>query len=241
MQTRILSGLILGLLLLAGCGKESTSNQAAPGQQSGQTQAAPPQSTVTPQTPSPAPAAETPKTEAAKPEPPKPIVVPAGTTLTVRLGTALSSKTSQPGQSFPATVAHAVSVGGRTAIPSGSGVEGTVVDAKKQGAFKGEGTLAVKLTALNVRGHTYPISTNAFVQTVKGKGSRTAKSVGGIAAGGALIGGLAGGGKGAAIGALTGAGAGAAVAGATGGQNVNLPAEAALSFKLEAPVTIQPE
>jgi len=114
-----------------------------------------------------------------------------------------------------------------------------VLDAKKQGAFKVEGTLALKLTSVTVHGHNYPLSTNTFAQTVKGKGKRTAKSVGGIAAGGALIGGLAGGGKGAAVGAL--AGAGAAVAGGTGGENVNLPAETALSFKLQAPLTIQPE
>ena len=32
-----------------------------------------------------------------------------------------------------------------------------------------------------------------------------------------------------------------AVAGGTRGENVNLPAETALSFKLQAPLTIQPE
>jgi hypothetical protein len=63
---------------------------------------------------------------------PQPIVVPAGTTLTVTVSQALSSKTSQTGQTFLATVAQPVSVGGRTAIPAGSTVSGTVVTAKSK-------------------------------------------------------------------------------------------------------------
>lgn len=226
MRDRLSTFLAVALLLMAAsCSKKSTSNESAA------TQPPPPAVSEVQQS-----------TEAAKPpEASEPVVVPAGTTLTVSLGTALSSKTSQPGQPFSATVAKAVSVDGHTAIPAGSPAEGTVLDAKKQGAFKGEGTLALKLTSVTIHGRNYPLSTNTFAQTVKGKGKRTAKSVGGIAAGGALIGGLAGGGKGAAVGALVGAGAGTAVAGATGGENVNLAAETALSFKLQAPLTIQPE
>ena len=67
------------------------------------------------------------------PPPPQPIVVPAGTVFTVRVGHALGSKTSQTGQTFLATVAQPVSVGGRAAIPSGSTVNGTVVTAKAKG------------------------------------------------------------------------------------------------------------
>ena len=54
----------------------------------------------------------------------------------------------------------------------------------------------------------------------------------------ALIGALAGGGKGAAIGALAGGGAGTAGSAFTGNRDVTLPAESAVSFKLEAPLEI---
>jgi hypothetical protein len=65
--------------------------------------------------------------------------------------------------------------------------------------------------------------------------------VGGGAGAGALIGGIAGGGKGAAIGALVGGGAGTAGAGMTGNNNdITLPVESAVSFKLTAPVTLKP-
>jgi hypothetical protein len=62
---------------------------------------------------------------------------------------------------------------------------------------------------------------------------------GGGAGAGALIGGLAGGGKGAAIGALAGGGAGTAGAAFTGNKDIVLPAESALTFKLEQPLELR--
>ena len=194
-----------------------------------------PDATQAVQAPPPAPAA--PPVEKPKPQP---IVVPAGTALTVRLGQALSSKTSQPGQTFLATVAQPVSVEGRTAIPAGATVSGTVVNAKAKGKFKGEGELTLALTNVTVKGHTYSIQTQTLENTVKGKGKRTAATTGGGAAGGALIGGLAGGGKGAGIGALVGAGAGLMGGAMTGNKQIELPAESALSFQLSAPLTLPP-
>lgn len=171
---------------------------------------------------------------------PRPVVVPAGTVLTVRLGAPLSSKSSQSGQSFPATLAQPVSVGGRHAIPEGAPATGTVVTAKAKGKIKGSGQLDLALTSITVRGRTYPIQTRVLENTVKGKGKRTAATTGGGAAGGALIGGLAGGGKGAGIGALVGAGAGFVGGTLTGNKQIEIPAEAALSFELSVPLTIAP-
>jgi hypothetical protein len=171
---------------------------------------------------------------------PRPIVVPSGTVLTVRVGQALSSKTSQSGQTFLATVAQPVSIGGKTAIPAGSTVSGTVVTAKAKGKIKGEGELTLALTSVSVKGHTYTIQTSALSSTSKGKGKRTAATTGGGAAGGALIGGIAGGGKGAGIGALVGAGAGLIGGAATGNQQIEIPVESALSFQLSAPLTLPP-
>lgn len=173
-------------------------------------------------------------------EKPKPIVVPAGTVLTVRVGQTLSSKTSQSGQTFLATLAQPVSVGGRTAIPAGATISGTVVTAKAKGKIKGEGELTLQLTNVTVKGRTYPIQTAVLDNTVKGKGKRTAATTGGGAAGGALIGGIAGGGKGAGIGALVGAGAGLLGGAMTGNQQIEIPAESALSFRMSAPLTLPP-
>jgi len=55
---------------------------------------------------------------------------------------------------------------------------------------------------------------------------------------GALIGGLAGGGKGAGIGALAGAGAGTAVAASKKGEQLQIPSETLLEFRLEQPASL---
>jgi outer membrane lipoprotein SlyB len=65
--------------------------------------------------------------------------------------------------------------------------------------------------------------------------------IGGGAGGGAAIGALAGGGKGAAIGALVGATAGTIGAATTGNRDIELPAESALSFKLDQSLTLKPD
>jgi len=171
---------------------------------------------------------------------PPPIEVPAGTDLVVTLDQKLGSKISQTGQTFLATVAQPVTVGGRTAIPKGSTVKGTVVTAKEKGKIKGEGQLSLTLDSITVRGKTYQIQTNTLDSTIKGKGKRTAATTGGGAAGGALIGGIAGGGKGAGIGALVGAGAGFIGGTFTGNKQIEIPAETPLTFATSAPLTLPP-
>ena len=178
--------------------------------------------------------------EAIAPPTPQPIVVPVGTVLTIRTEQALSSKSSQTGQTFLASLAQPVSVGGRSALPAGSTIRGTVVTAKAKGKIKGEGQLDLSLTSISLGGHTYKIQTNVLSSTVKGKGKRTAATTGGGAAGGALIGGIAGGGKGAAIGAGVGAAAGFFGGSFTGNKQIEVPAESALSFTLAQPLTLPP-
>jgi len=165
----------------------------------------------------------------------KPLIVPAGTVLTVRLGQSVGSKISEAGQSFSATLAEPVTVGGETAIAKGAVASGTVVDAKPLGRFKGGAVLQLKLNSVA----DLPVETSSLVRTAKGKGKRTAAIIGGGAGLGALIGGLAGGGKGAAIGAVAGAGAGTAGTAYTGNKDIVLPAETAISFKLEKDLEIK--
>jgi hypothetical protein len=177
--------------------------------------------------------------EQPKPQP-MPIVIPAGTVLTVKTSQALSSETSQAGQSFLATLAQPVTLEGNTAIPAGVTVIGAVVTAKKKGKIKGEGELSLALTSLSTKGQTYKIKTHVVSSTIKGKGKRTAATAGGGAAGGALIGGLAGGGKGAGIGLLLGGGAGLVGGALTGNKQIEIPVESALNFTLAAPLSLPP-
>ena len=173
------------------------------------------------------------------PPPPPPLVIPAGTSIIVRMGNTIDTKTANAGDAFTGTLAHSIAVKGVVAIRTGAGVAGTVVDAKSPGRFKGEGYLSIALTSINVKGVPTRIQTSAYAQTLKGKGKRTGAFVGGGAGGGALIGGIAGGGKGALIGGLVGAGAGTAGAAFTGNKELTVPAESVVTFKLRNSITVQ--
>jgi hypothetical protein len=175
----------------------------------------------------------------AKAPAPPPIVIPAGTALTVRLETALGSKTSNAGDPFEATLAEPVMSGGKVVIPQGASASGVVTQAHAAGHFKGGSTLDLTLKSVTINGQPYAIQTSSVMEARKGKGKRSAAMIGGGAAGGALLGGLIGGGKGAGIGALVGGGAGTAGAGLTGNRDISLPVETLLKFKLAADLAVK--
>lgn len=173
------------------------------------------------------------------PPAPRIVTVPAGKVLTITLADAVGSKVSQPGQTFGGTLAKPVEVEGETAIPAGAKVEGTVVDAKPLGRFKGGAVLELQLNSVHVHGQDLPVQTAMVTETLKGKGKRTGVLTGGGAGLGAIIGGIAGGGKGAAIGALAGAGAGGAGSAFTGNKEILLPAESAVAFTLKEAIKVR--
>ena len=82
---------------------------------------------------------------------------------------------------------------------------GRVVDAKDAAHFKGNALLSIELTQVNARGQKIALVTDSYSKTGTGRGKNTAEKAGGGALFGAIIGALAGGGKGAAIGTLAGA------------------------------------
>lgn len=235
---KLLYTVAAALLFVAGCKKDAPATTEPVAQQPAASAPAGTQPTGVPSQAAADAANPANQTPAPPPEPPKPFVVPAGTTIPVILSQAISSYSNEAGQPFEGSIASPILVDGEEAIPKGAKVEGTIVTAKKQGKFKGEALLSIRLTRVYVREKGYLIASSTWSDTEKGKGKRTAAVTGGGAAVGALIGGLAGGGKGAAIGAGIGAGGGAAVSAGTGGKNVNLPAETKINFKLTEAVTI---
>jgi hypothetical protein len=169
----------------------------------------------------------------------KPVTVPEGTVLTVRLNQAVGSKISNSGDPFSASIAEPVQVGDKVVIPKGAEASGIITEAVPLGRFKGGARLALTLKSVTINGKKYDIQTAGVAESAKGKGKRTAVMIGGGAGAGALIGALAGGGKGAAIGAAAGAGAGTAGAAFTGNKNITLPAESSLGFKLTQPLEVK--
>lgn len=225
------------LVFFAGCGKSNTANNEPAPASSNDQSASNAQTPANSQSANnAAPAPELKKRSSAVPGP---VTIPAGTVVTVRTSQELSSKTSQAGETFTATVASPVNVGNAIAISDGSAATGTVVAAHPLGRFKGGAMLEVRLSSVEIGGQSVPVDTAAVVRSEKGKGKRSATMIGGGGALGAIIGGIAGGGKGAAIGALAGAGAGTAGTAFTGNKEIVIPAEAALSFKLLKPVEVK--
>lgn len=176
----------------------------------------------------------------AVPEAPPPIRVPSGTVLTVTLDQSVSTKDSQAGDRFLASLAEPVTVEGRTVLPAGTGASGTITLADSAGRVKGGAALALTLDSITLQGKKYSVETNSFEEAGKGRGKRTAIGAGGGAAFGAIIGALAGGGKGAAIGAVAGGGAGTAGTAFTGKRDFSIPAETRLHFKLVKPLRVSP-
>src|ERR1700674_1391667 len=170
---------------------------------------------------------------------PKPIVVKAGNKIVVTADESVSSKTSNSGDRFDASIAEPVVVGDRVVIPKGAKATGTVTDAKSAGKFKGNAAITVTLRSVTVHGEEYRLKTTEVTESGKGRGKRTAVGAGGGAAVGAIIGALAGGGKGAAIGAGAGAGAGTAGAAFTGDKDITISPETKLTFQLEEPLEVR--
>ena len=152
--------------------------------------------------------------------------IPAGTPVSVRIGSTISSGTAQAGQSFDGTLAKDVVVNGKTVAKAGDAVRGTVTAAKSSGRLHAPGYVTLRVT--QVGGES--VHTTAVGRKGKSHTKGNAVKIGGGAAAGALIGGLVGGGKGAAIGAGAGAAGGTGVAAATGKEEAVIPAESVLSF-----------
>ena len=154
--------------------------------------------------------------------------IPAGTHVTVRLGSTISSGAAHSGETWQGTLARDVVVNGQTVAKSGSEVIGKVTYAKSSGRLHAPGQLTLRLTSVNGQ----PVSSTGYYRKGKSHTKSNVVKIGGGTAAGAVIGGIVGGGKGAAIGAAAGAGAGTGVAAATGKQEAVIPAETVMTFTI---------
>jgi hypothetical protein len=152
----------------------------------------------------------------------------------------VDSKHAEQGTPLDFTVIRDVTVNGWLAIPRGATVHGVVTESKNAGQLSGSPELALRLTSLDLGGRTYPLDSDEFRVKGPSKTGRTAGNIIGGAVLGAIIGGAAGGGGGAAIGAVAGGTVGTAVSGAMHGPNAWIPAEALVTFRLSAPLTVEP-
>jgi BON domain len=180
----------------------------------------------------------TPAPASAPPPPPKQVVVPADTTITVRMIDSVDSAVNKAGEVFHASLDAPLLVDNDTVVPAGADVFVRLAEASSAGHIKGQSQLRLELVKLEFQGQSYPLTSGTYSLAGASRGKDTAKKVGAGAVIGGLIGAIAGGGKGAAIGATVGGGAGGVYQASTNGKQVKVPSETRLNFQLEQPVTI---
>jgi hypothetical protein len=168
------------------------------------------------------------------------VTIPAGESLLVRMIDGVDSSKNHVGDIFHASLETDLTVGDTVVARKGTDVYGRLAEAKEAGHISGSSELQLELTRIVIDGRDYPVVSSDYTLQGKGRGKNTAEKVGGGAALGAIIGAIAGGGKGAAIGAGVGAGAGGAVQVLTRGQQVKVPSETVLEFRLQQPATVAP-
>jgi hypothetical protein len=168
------------------------------------------------------------------------LTLPAGQPLLVRMIDSVDSSKNHVGDIFHASLETDLNVNGTLVARKGADVYGRLANAKEAGHISGSSELELELTRMVIDGRDYPLVSSDYTLEGKGRGKNTAEKVGGGAALGAIIGAIAGGGKGAAIGAGVGAGAGGAVQVLTRGQQVKVPSETLLEFRLQQPASVTP-
>ncbi len=188
-------------------------------------------------------------TPAAEPSPATPAVpsavlpaaatIPRGTRVSVRMIDSIDSARNTAGQIFRASLNAPIVSHGRVVLPAGAHVSVLLAVSKDAGRIKGRSELEVRLSALDYHGRSFPVESSIYEETGKARGRQSAVRTGVGAVAGAVIGAIAGGGKGAAIGTVAGGGAGAGYQLFTHGQQVKIPSETVLTFRLEAPLRLE--
>lgn len=168
------------------------------------------------------------------------ITIPAGQALLVRMIDGVDSSRNHVGDIFHASLETDLYIRGTLVARKGADVYGRLANAQEAGHLSGSAELQLELMRIVIDGQEYPVVSSDYSLKGQSRGADTAKKVGGGAIFGAIIGAIAGGGRGAAIGAGAGSAAGAGVQVLTRGQQVKVPSETLLEFRLQQPAAVVP-
>jgi hypothetical protein len=167
------------------------------------------------------------------------LTIPAGTALRVKLDNSVGSDSSRVEDTVRGRLISPIVIDGRTVVPAGSAVLGSVTQAVQSGKVKGRARLGLRFHTLTATGsERYRISTRPWLGVAPATKTKDAETIAVPAAGGAIVGALIGGKKGAAIGAAAGGGGGTAVVLSTRGREVRLGPGAVVLVRLTAPLSV---
>src|SRR5216117_1684327 len=151
---------------------------------------------------------------------PAPLMLAAGARVPATANDTISTRSAKAGDPFTATVSQDVKdATGRVVIPAGATVSGTITAADPAPNPNSTGRIDLSVTNVTVHGRSYAIDASvvAMDTIMKGRGVT----------------------KGAVIGGVAGAAAGAAAARASRDIDVLIPKGAAITIKLNAPLTVK--
>jgi hypothetical protein len=168
----------------------------------------------------------------------KKVSVPAGTRILIRTIDPIDSSKQKTGYRFKASLETNLQLENTVVAERGTTVYGRLAEASSAGRMSGSSELSLELTDIVINGTSYSLMTNTYEIKGKGEGKKTAGKVLGGAGLGAIIGGIAGGGAGAAIGVVAGAAGGTALAASKKGEQLQIPSESLLEFRIEQPVSL---
>ena len=166
------------------------------------------------------------------------IVVEENSVIGIRLDSPISTETARVEDKVTARVSRDLSVDGRTAIPAGSRLEGTVTMVDRGGKFRERARLGIRFTTLVLVETRQAIQTDTIFREGESPAKESTSKVGASAVVGAILGAVVGGKKGAVIGGAAGAAGGTAAVMAGGPQDVLLPAGTPLTVRVTSPVTV---
>jgi type IV secretory pathway VirB10-like protein len=168
--------------------------------------------------------------------------VPSGTVLNVEFSEGLSSARNHVGDTFRTRVMSDITQDGQVVIPRGSEVLGEVSEAVPLKKIGGQAKLTLRFTDLVLpSGATVPIQAS-FLRQGRNETGRDAATIGGAAAGGAILGRVLGGrdrSRGTLVGAILGAAAGAVIASRTPGEEVVVPDGATVDLVLDQDLRVR--
>ncbi|MFP6583668.1 MAG: hypothetical protein VCD00_14100 [Candidatus Hydrogenedentota bacterium] len=162
------------------------------------------------------------------------ILAPAGTPLLVRFVDPIDSRQHKVGHRFAVKLESDFVHNGNVIARRGTQLYGVLVDANQAGRIKGKTHLTLELKDIRINDRLHPIVTSEYkLAGTKSSGKRSTLKILGGAALGAIIKDDDRG-----KGALIGAGAGIGASAITQGEQITIPRETLIEFRLGAPFTL---
>ena len=166
------------------------------------------------------------------------ISIPAGTRLQVRMVEGIDSKNHKVGQRFIAKLETNLMAGDEVVVPEDATVYVRLVESKSAGRTSGKSELMIELTEVVVAGTPYPMLSDDYSVAGKSETKKTTKRIVRGVGLGAAIGAITGGPAGALRGVGTGTGVNLGISLMTKGEQVSIPAETLLEFRLTQPASL---